>query len=175
MIISCFNKDPATSSGRIQVTAFQSLDINQLKKSGERSHNLIDLNSPIIDITGSSPMDIQVAEHIEIPIRMVNSIPQSPSLLDKISLLQRILFQEETDAYHNALKPTSGNTTVHPLLPIHSAAVYQKSITRLLELQTIPVLMTLQQRQKNNLQRIEDLRKEKLNLEVQLSYKKLKN
>jgi hypothetical protein len=39
---------------------------------------------------------------------------------------------------------------VHPLVAIHNAAVYEKALCRLLELETLPILDTLQAKQKHN-------------------------
>jgi hypothetical protein len=65
------------------------------------------LNAPIIDITQNSAIEDKV-EHIEIPLKVTLTPPEAPGVLRKLSLLQRILFQEETVAYENAIKPLPG-------------------------------------------------------------------
>ena len=63
---------------------------------------------------------------------------------------------------------------VHPLTSIHSAAVYEKSLCRLLELETLPVLENLQVKQKQNKAKILKLLEEKAQLEAKLKIKKAK-
>jgi len=52
----------------------------------------------------------------------------------------------------------------HPLVQIHSAAVYQKSLCRLLEIGAAPLLQTLQDRKKYNLEKLASLEQEKRKL-----------
>jgi hypothetical protein len=94
----------------------------------------------------------------------------SANNLEKLVQLQKILFEEEKTAYMNSLKPHHGylriifdsnpilrDTKVHPLVHVHSIAVYQKSLTRLLELAAFPLLFNLQQKHKENQERVSDL------------------
>lgn len=46
------------------------------------------------------------------------------------------------------------NQIIHPLLKIHSQSVYQKSLCRLLELETLPMLFLFQQQQKKNIEKV---------------------
>jgi len=167
LIFSCFNKDPSDTSGRIQVTAFQSLDVSKFQ-----SESIIDLNADI----EMHPADSKSGyEAIDVPLRVISSPPNSPNCFEKIHVLNEILYGEERTAYSNSLKPPPGLQTVHPFVQIHSAAVYQKSLCRLLELETTPTLLLMQQKQNQNLERLQQLKEEKRLLELQSKNKKTKN
>jgi len=183
LIFSCFNKDQANTSGRIQVTAFQSLTVNsketKLTSTGSKKVvDLIDLNdSPKQDedsfLSKSKSTDGR-QECVEVPLKLIQSPVIGPNTLEKIYVLQEILYGEEKSAYLNAIKPQDDEKTTHPLVQIHSTAVFQKSLSRLLETETLPVLALLQQRHKLNLEKIKQLKEEKKRLELQVRNKKAK-
>jgi len=183
LIFSCFNKDPANTSGRIQVTAFQSIDLSKISENG----NSLKSSAPSISLRKSasnvevinvddSPAHIIPglgAERVEVTLQVISAPSKGPSNLEKVALLQDILYKEENVAYLNSLKPNPGETSTHPLIHLHSAAVYQKALYRLLELETLPALYRLQQRHKENVQRIKELKEQKRRLEQ--TTKKAKN
>jgi hypothetical protein len=78
----------------------------------------------------------------------------------------------------------------HPLTQMHSVAVYQKALCRLIELETLPVLNMLEQRHKFNTDKVSyiirliiliimiqiaELKEEKQRLEARLRSKKAKS
>lgn len=63
--------------------------------------------------------------------------------LEMLVELQQNLWDEERDSYHNSLKAHSQK---HPFVLMHSAAIYQKALCRLLEYSCSPLLLLLQQR-----------------------------
>jgi len=180
LIFSCFNKDPSNRSGRIQVTAFQSLDLGKVEQ--KRSVDLIDLNdSPKGDSmdsfleSQSKVSDIPRYNCIDVPLQLVPSPPVGPNTLEKLFLLQEILFGEEKSAYLHAIKPLPGDKTAHPLVQLHSSAVYQKALSRLLETEALPLLFLLKERNKQNIEKVKQLKEEKRKLELQGKNKKPKN
>ncbi len=105
-------------------------------------------------------------EAVEIPLRVVPANTKGlHNTLEKLVLLQEILYTEEKMAYMNSLDIQFGYTYStgsvlhsssqnHPLVQMHSAAVYQKSLCRLLELETLPLLHMLQQRHQHNVEKV---------------------
>jgi len=178
LIFSCFNKDPSNTSGRIQVTAFQSLTINKsiVSPATKKVIDLIDLNdSPKQDEDSFLSKATDGRQEVEVPLKIISSPITGPNTLEKIFILQEILFGEEKTAYLNAIKPHEDEKVAHPLVHIHSTAVYQRSLSRLLETETLPVLSLLQQGHKQNLEKIKQLKEDKKRLESQARIKKPKN
>jgi len=139
LIISCFNSDAALN-GRIQMIAFQSLPGNTKDNKGP--------------------------EELNIPLHLIPAIVPSPNTLTKIVELQRILFEEGKATYHQALQgqfadPKRG---VHLLNQVHGAGVYTKVLCRLLEYSASPLLTLLEERQKQNVERIRLLQQMKADL-----------
>jgi len=176
LIFSCFHKEP-NKSGKIQVIAFQSQNFG--KSSKQSTTDLIDLNEDAMqhDSTDSELRKKKSGiEAVEIPFRIVapTATPKgSFNTFDKLVALQDILYSEENSAYTNSLQQFGSQN--HPLAQMHSAAVYQKSLCRLLELETLPLLHMLQQRHQYNLEKIQQLKEEKQKLETRLKSKKAKN
>jgi len=167
LIFSCFNKDAANTSGRIQVTAFQSIDLSKIQQPPPKeSPVVLDLNDSPIPKYLSNENDLQIGmERVEISLTVIHASSKGPNNVGKVALLQEILYNEEKSAYLNSLKPNLGQKKSHPLVQLHSAAVYQKSLYRLLELETLPTLEKLQQKHKENLQKIKELKEQKRRLE----------
>jgi len=115
-------------------------------------------------------------ECLEVPLNVLPSPVVGPNTLDKICLLQEILYGEEKEEYLQAINSQEVTEKVaHPLVQIHSSAVYQKALSRLLETETLPVLFLFQQRHKQNLEKIKVLKEEKKRLEAQGKNKKIKS
>jgi hypothetical protein len=68
-----------------------------------------------------------------------------PNVAHKLVDIQAILKNEETQSYQEALRSSQHNF----LATLHSEAVYQKSICRLLEYSCAPLALTLAATQKN--------------------------
>ncbi|XP_071838965.1 lys-63-specific deubiquitinase BRCC36-like [Apostichopus japonicus] len=139
LIFSCFNEDKASRQGQIQVTCFQS--INQ---------------SP----EGEAPM----YERVEIPLEVMQCDSISPSCMDALVQLPKILSQEEQEAYENAIRAGNGDL----LNNIHNGAVYTKAICHLLEVMSGSLLQALEQRLNRNEDIIERLVAERERLMKQL-------
>eukprot|EP01114_Cavostelium_apophysatum_P007939 TRINITY_DN2015_c0_g2_i2.p1 TRINITY_DN2015_c0_g2~~TRINITY_DN2015_c0_g2_i2.p1 ORF type:complete len:289 (-),score=45.53 TRINITY_DN2015_c0_g2_i2:69-935(-) len=163
LIFSCFNQD-AAMAGRIQVTAFQSAN-------AQDNHMAPD-----------SPSDFSIAkkesasngrlEGVEVPLFVKSAPGVGLDAFSKLVQLQEILFGEEKAAFQSSLSIETGQNS-HPLLHFHSNSVYQKSVARLLELETLPLLSALHQRHQQNKDEILRLKEQKQLLE-QLSNKRVK-
>jgi BRCA1/BRCA2-containing complex subunit 3 len=146
LIFSCFNTD-AELNGRIQVIAFQSLDLNQLATPEERRNNLAQSGY----------------EQVNVPLTVVPPDPNAPNTLMKLVELQQIISQEDRASYNEAITPPPGGQ-VHPLMEVFSGAVHQKSVARLLEYGSQPLLRLLKDRHEQNKRRLDELRAEKARL-----------
>jgi len=109
----------------------------------------------------------------EVPITIIPSgkfFDSSPAIscLDKLSLLQNILREEEKHAYEKSLK-SDGQEPCHLLTQLHNSAVYQKGLCRIIETCQLPLLSALEaeiQSAEDNLKR---LRREKEELKVKIA------
>lgn len=140
LIFSCFNTD-AEMNGRIQVIAFQSLDLGQAGGQTQGAGY----------------------EQVNIPLTVVPPDANAPNTLVKLVELQQIIGQEDRASYNEAIAPAPGGR-VHPLMEVYSGAVHQKSVARLLEYGSQPLLRLLRDRQEQNKRRLEELRAEKARL-----------
>jgi len=204
LIFSVFNDDTTKKRGKIQVVAFQSLDLSKIAEQEKR-----DLKSPRnnnddktmteedrtkfkatipiapgvemniltsvvaekVKSISSSPLSLLSTiedpirrsgyQEIEIPILIVSSVAKGPRALEKLVKLQEIMVGEEKTSYIKSLSELGKS---HPLVQIHSAAVYQKSLCRLLEIGAAPLLQTLQDRKKYNIEKLASLEQEKRKL-----------
>jgi len=142
LIFSCFNTDMELN-GRIQVIAFQS-DRSQAGAAQERR-------------SGAG------YEQVNIPLKVVPPDLTAPNTLEKLVELQEIISQEDRASYQAAITPPPGGQ-VHPLMEAFSSAVHQKSVARLIEYGSQPLLVWLQDRLRQNLKRKEELQSEKAKL-----------
>jgi BRCA1/BRCA2-containing complex subunit 3 len=147
LIFSCFNKNNLDISDRIQIMAFQS-------SSKEKKTDIMELSNTNDEYSFYNFS----LEKIEIPLYIKKNQFNEINNLEKLYLLQEILFNEEKSSYQDALK-NQNNQIIHPLLKIHSQSVYQKSLCRLLELETLPMLFLFQQQQKKNIEKIIELKR----------------
>jgi len=141
LIFSCFNYD-AELNGRIQVIAFQSLDLSRFSSEEERKASA------------------HSYEQINIPLTIVPAEVNSPNTLLKLVELQRIISQEDRASYTESLKGATSDK-VHPLMEMYSGGVYQKSMCRLLEYGCQPLLRLLKDRQEQNMGKLADLQAER--------------
>eukprot|EP00736_Rhodelphis_marinus_P006214 Rmarinus@m.1805 len=143
IIFSCFNKSGPMNCDRIQVCAFQSVDLN----------------------TGSD--GIPVRDRVDIPLNIVPSPADHHVHVSSacyLTKLQRTIFDEEKEAFLRALSFTvdgcasanagagaggvNGSVTleqggswdnVHPLAVLHHGGCLQATLARLLEYQCLPL------------------------------------
>eukprot|EP01100_Stratorugosa_tubuloviscum_P003381 TRINITY_DN1818_c0_g3_i1.p1 TRINITY_DN1818_c0_g3~~TRINITY_DN1818_c0_g3_i1.p1 ORF type:complete len:260 (+),score=106.51 TRINITY_DN1818_c0_g3_i1:90-869(+) len=138
LIFACFNKDTRSQIWHNQMIAFQSI-----KSFGDSSN------------TQSEFFPIEIA---------INVIPPpiwAPNALLKLVELQDILVKEEDSTFRNII--ADNNISSHPLGLIHSCSVYQKSVCRMAEYCSIPLLQMLQDRLIRSKQLFKELKdKEKL-------------
>jgi len=127
LIFSCFNKDQMLK-GRVQAIAFQSVEANRQYFSS--SITMTDADAPGGDGFGYVG--------VERPLNIIMGNPLMASALDKVVELQSILKSEETQSYYDAI-----SATPHPIARLHSDAVYQKAICRLLEYGCAPLKISL--------------------------------
>eukprot|EP01105_Mastigella_eilhardi_P008189 TRINITY_DN2002_c0_g1_i1.p1 TRINITY_DN2002_c0_g1~~TRINITY_DN2002_c0_g1_i1.p1 ORF type:complete len:265 (-),score=66.49 TRINITY_DN2002_c0_g1_i1:76-870(-) len=129
LIFSCFNHDATTKKGRLQLIAFQSLN------------------------TGAK------IEEIDVPVTISHIVTPHPvPVLHQLVKLQVNMQEEERTAYIASLvQPPTKPANAAPLARLHSSAVYQKSLCRLLEYGYGPLLQTLQEQVQRNNKTIEQL------------------
>jgi len=139
LIFSVFNEEKATKQGRVQITCFQSID-----------------QSP----EGEAPQYVS----LEIPVHVVPTSQISPTCLEALTELPAVLCQEEEEAYGSTTK----SSKLDILTRLHNSAVYTKSLCHITEVTSVPLLQTLENRLRNNEQRIEALQQEKERLRQQL-------
>ncbi|UYV82984.1 BRCC3 [Cordylochernes scorpioides] len=132
IIFSVFNEESITKHGRVQVTCFQS--INQ---------------SP----EGEPPQYMR----LEIPLHIVPSSHVSMPCLHALVQLPRILCQEEQDAYSLTCRVPD----LDILTKLHNSAVYTKSLCRIAEVISGPLLQCLENRVQQNRAKIKFLTKER--------------
>jgi len=99
--------------------------------------------------------------HFEVPISMEHDIDLGlpvQQTLYKLIDLQRIFISEEKESYEKSLGP-NGRAT-HILGAIHSAAVYEQSLCRLMEQSCVPLLQGLQNRLNQNELKIQNLKQQ---------------
>lgn len=135
IIFSVFNEDKASKTNRLEVTCFQS--VNQ---------------SP----EGQPPQYMR----LEIPFHIVPQSKVSAPCLQSLVDLPRILSQEEEEAYIK----TTQCPDLDLICQIHNGSVYTRSLCRIMEVMSGPLLQTLQSRRERNEQRRADLESEKAEL-----------
>jgi len=100
---------------------------------------------------------------VDVPLLFVDP-NTTDNCLEELVELQKILAQEERASYIASL---SQKDNTHPFIKIHSSAVYQKALCRLLEYSCAPLVQVLQQQLIYNLLTLERLKKVKKELEQQ--------
>lgn len=139
LIFSVFNEDKAKKHGRIQLMCFQSTDLSS---------------------EGQPPQYTCV----EIPIDIIPNQTISKVCTDALVELPTILAQEELDTYKSAMC----NQDTDLITQIHNSAIFTKSICHITESVSIPLLQMLENRYTCNQQRLEQLKRQKRELEEQL-------
>jgi hypothetical protein len=138
---------------------------------------------------------IRIDELAEVdPSMRASRYSSSMNGVEMLTELQKILWQEERDSYLQSVTPSETSNAgtccggegdalpsaatmrvrggliqcagLHPLVIIHSSAVYQRALCRLLEYSCSPLLMVLQERKNANARRLALLLEEKKRLEL---------
>jgi hypothetical protein len=134
----------------------------QSKSPSNLTSEISELN--LVGFEESVSSDVLSAEYreINIPIRLVNEWHEFQqtsgssgsdvssvidNALDMLVELQKSLWDEERESYYSSIKSRSDR---HPFVCLHSAAVYQKALCRLLEYSCSPLLLLLQERRSFN-------------------------
>mmetsp|Transcript_5754 Transcript_5754/g.12679 ORF Transcript_5754/g.12679 Transcript_5754/m.12679 type:complete len:262 (-) Transcript_5754:55-840(-) len=155
VIFSVFNTD-SDKTQLMQVTAFQSTCFD------EQGNQIDSLPGKDAGMGGN-----RFYQQKEIPLSVASSeASQIISGIQPLVNLQRILLDEERAAFLSSLHGESDEAgrEVHPLQALHSNAVYQKMLCRLMELSTVPVLYALRHRTSANRKRLASLGEEESKL-----------
>ncbi|XP_013415313.1 lys-63-specific deubiquitinase BRCC36 [Lingula anatina] len=142
LIFSVFNEEKNTKSNRVQLCCFQS--INQ---------------SP----EGEAPQYLK----LEIPVHVVQTHTLGKACLQSLVELPHILSQEEEESYGKTL--TIDNLDL--LTKIHNSAVYTKSLCRIMDVMSGPLIQTLEAQLERNKTKIIQLQNEKESLLQKLNRK----
>ncbi|XP_011622799.1 uncharacterized protein LOC18432652 isoform X1 [Amborella trichopoda] len=156
---------------------FFSKDVNYLGRKNS-SNNLLgsaedldpsDMSASMQEAMHRSNLDMSGAEYVrkEVPLQVVpsSSLLKLDYPLKSYMDLQRILFEEERAAYHQAISQSMRNDKIHPLAFIHHTSTYQASICKLMEYCLCPAISSLQDRLKDNEMRLSLLKEEAATLE----------
>jgi BRCA1/BRCA2-containing complex subunit 3 len=156
IILSTFNIDNI-KRGRIELLAFQTMKIDSKPSDDNAGHEFTEAN-----------IRIRIDELAEVdPSMRASRYSSSMNGVEMLTELQKILWQEERDSYLQSVTPSeTSNAGLHPLVIIHSSAVYQRALCRLLEYSCSPLLMVLQERKNANARRLALLLEEKKRLEL---------
>eukprot|EP00795_Rhopilema_esculentum_P016899 gene16899-8383_t len=103
-------------------------------------------------------------ERLEVEFSIVPSPAPSAATLSALVELPVILEEEESEAYNKTLSHKMQDLVT----AIHNGTVYTKAICQLLSVICAPLMQTLERQLKNRALKLDDLRKEKLNLEKEL-------
>ncbi|VVA95925.1 unnamed protein product [Arabis nemorensis] len=105
----------------------------------------------------------------EVPLHVLptSSLLQLNSPLASFKDLQRVLYEEESAAYHQSLLQSTRAGKVHPLTFIHNTSTYQASMCKLIEYCLSPAINALQDRVRENKIRLAMLMEEAEVLEAQ--------
>ncbi|XP_010537982.1 PREDICTED: lys-63-specific deubiquitinase BRCC36 [Tarenaya hassleriana] len=111
-----------------------------------------------------SNLEMSGAEYVrkEVPLHVLptSSLLQLNSPLTSFTDLQRVLYEEERAAYHQAILQNMRDGKVHPLTYIHHNSTYQASMCKLIEYCLSPAINALQDRLRENKIRLEMLKDE---------------
>lgn len=163
---------------------FANADANYLgrDKSGGNYHpnnsdtNIVDVDP--MDMSESmqeamhrSNLDMSGAEFVrkEIPLYVLPalSLINLDSPLSSYTDLQHVLFEEEQNAYNQAILQNMRDGKVHPLTFIHHTSTYQASLCKLIEYCLSPAINALQDRLRENEIRLAVLSEEAKSLEAE--------
>mmetsp|Transcript_28617 Transcript_28617/g.46374 ORF Transcript_28617/g.46374 Transcript_28617/m.46374 type:complete len:316 (+) Transcript_28617:118-1065(+) len=180
LIFSCFHSEAATQTGRIQLTAFQSISIDDRPKHptrrGEGGVPIIDLEDSSSHESSSHPQESEIHENStaefenasrllgstryeqrEVPIQIVDPPLPNPTLklsIDQMIHLQKIFFDEEMSQYRSTLQGSKSGA----LLNTYCSAVVTKSLVKLLEHGVFPLARALEDRLRQSREKLNKLK-----------------
>ncbi|XP_078428850.1 uncharacterized protein LOC144701044 [Wolffia australiana] len=146
--------------------------VASLETSGlmEDSHSdasgvgLFDLTQNMQEALHRSNMDVSGAEYVrkEIPLEVQpsHSLFKHGSPLSSFIAVQRVLYEEESSDYNQALQLNTREGSMHPLAYIHHTSTYQASLCKLMEHCLVPAINALQDRLKENNSQLAKLKQE---------------
>ncbi|XP_057967122.1 uncharacterized protein LOC131157178 isoform X2 [Malania oleifera] len=114
----------------------------------------MDMSESMQEAMHRSNLEISGAEYTrkEIPLHVLptSSFVNLDSPLTSFMDLQRVLYEEEREAYNQAILQNMREGKVHPLTYIHHTSTYQASMCKLMEYCLSPAINVLQDRLKEN-------------------------
>lgn len=163
---------------------FANADANYLEKEriggNYNTHNSNDNTVDIdpMDVSDSmqeamhrSNLDMSGAEYVrkEVPLYVLptSALIKLDSPLTSFTDLQRVLYEEEQEAYNQAIVQNMRDSKIHPLTFVHHASTYQASMCKLIEYCLSPAINALQDRLRENETRFAMLTDEAKNLEAE--------
>eukprot|EP00112_Aurelia_sp_Birch-Aquarium-sp1_P004830 Seg1546.20 transcript_id=Seg1546.20/GoldUCD/mRNA.D3Y31 product="Lys-63-specific deubiquitinase BRCC36-like" protein_id=Seg1546.20/GoldUCD/D3Y31 len=139
IIISCFNEDPSSLVGDVQVTCFQAIN------GGTATYPKL--------------------ERLEIELEIVPCTSLSDASLSALVELPVILEEEESEVYMKTLSHKMQDLVT----AIHNGTVYTRAVCQLLDVICAPLLQTFERHLKRRTLRLEDLKAEKAELQKRLT------
>lgn len=140
LIISAFNEDPNTLSQSMEITAFQS----------------VPLQDAVLPALDASDMEQAMAasavaarsagdwQRKEVPLSIVASVGEPEQTLTDISGLLVVLLEEEKEAYEAAMiQACDSHGRIDPITALHYSTAFQQHITSLIEIVLGPSLHTM--------------------------------
>ncbi|KAG2494634.1 hypothetical protein HYH03_007152 [Edaphochlamys debaryana] len=129
LIVSAFNRDPASQAATVQLTAFQALPapVTAGEIAGEAA--------------GGGPLVRK-----EVPLAVVPSATPLERSFSDAMVVQRILLMEEAEVHRKALAAAAGAAGAPgggELAAVHHAGVYQAHLARLIETSLAPSLAAM--------------------------------
>ncbi|XP_020223571.1 lys-63-specific deubiquitinase BRCC36 [Cajanus cajan] len=131
----------------------------------------MDMSESMQEAMHRSNLEMSGAEYVrkEIPLHVLPapSLINLDSPLSSYTDLQRVLFEEEQNAYNQAISQNMRDGKVHPLTFIHHTSTYQASLCKLIEYCLSPAINALQDRLRENEIRLAFLSEEAKSLEAE--------
>ncbi|KAK7335974.1 hypothetical protein VNO80_28145 [Phaseolus coccineus] len=131
----------------------------------------MDMSESMQEAMHRSNLEMSGAEFVrrEIPLYVVPalSLTNLDSPLSSYTDLQHVLFEEERNAYNQAILQNMRVGKVHPLTFIHHTSTYQASLCKLIEYCLSPAISALQDRLRDNEIRLSVLNEEAKSLEAE--------
>lgn len=139
LIVSCFSEDSSSSTGDIQVTCFQSINVG----------------------TSSFPQ----LERMEIEVEVLPCTYLSDAVLQALTGLPCILEEEESEAY----KTTLMHKMQDLITAIHNGTVYTRAVCQIIDVICAPLIQTLERLLERRTIQLQQLVAEKESLQKELS------
>ncbi|CAA0824431.1 Mov34/MPN/PAD-1 family protein [Striga hermonthica] len=132
----------------------------------------MDMSDGMQEAMHLSNLEVSGAQFVrkEIPLYVVptSALLKLDSPLSSFTSLQRMLFEEEKNAYDEAMALNTRDGKVHPLSFIHHASTYKASMCKMIEFCLNPAMGALQDRLRENEVKLKLLAQEANGLELEL-------